>query len=136
MRKIRIMFLCLITTMVFGACIKPGNCPSDWIYCLPFGACTNGRIVSTCSNASGTSQGYRVGNNCYPCAGNDCDAAIAAGQCDCYGGSYCGYTADSNVPLQEQEEAIDQNNDSENPDAALINEKLIEMKEKFESFKK
>ena len=122
MRKIQIMFLCLITTMMFGACIQRGNCPSDWI-CQYGGDCPNGKALYACVSPSATSGGFKVGNTCYQCADmNDihgCDAAAQDATMACYAS-----TADSNAPLQEQEKA----------EPALIDEKLIELQETLERF--
>ena len=123
MRIIQIMFLCLITTMMFGGCIKPGNCPSDWI-CEYGASCPNGKAMYACVNPSSTAGGFKVGNTCYQCANltdlHGCDAAAQDALMACSES-----TADSNAPLQEQEKA----------DPALIDEKLKELQETFESFK-
>ena len=137
MRKIQIMFLCLIATMMFGACIERGNCPRDWI-CQYYDDCPNGQTVYLCANPSVTSGGYRVGNTCYRCADinnidyGGCDAAAEDAVMDCYA-SFASMD-DSNVPLQER--IFDPDTDSENSEPAVIDEKLIELQETLERFNK
>ena len=122
MRKIQIMFLCLIATMMFGACIERGNCPSNWI-CQYGGSCPNGKTMYVCVNPSTAEGGWKVGNTCYACADfsiGDCMDALQDANIACSAS-----TADGNIPLQEQEMASPE----------LIDEKLKELREAFERFK-
>jgi hypothetical protein len=136
-KKYRIFFLWLFVTMMSGACIQSGNCPSDWD-CDYYDDCPNGKTIYTCVNRSVTSGGYRVGDICYQCEdildASGCDSAAENAEMVCY--SSFSATPESNINEQEQEEIIDPYTYSENSEADLINEKLIFLRETIEKFKK